>query len=108
MPTPVEERVPPERGGAVTQGQELEWERCTRLTTSANRHALPNLRALSGLSAVRVPHPREAVPRFLPAAPDAGPAAGGRCGRSRRGLGLAGREPSGSEAGSGPRGSFAG
>ena len=58
---PAEDELLLDVADAVTRGQEVEWERCARLATSANRHALANLRALSGLFAVRVPHPREAA-----------------------------------------------
>ena len=33
---------------ALTRNQEVEWERCTRLSTPADRRALGNLRALAG------------------------------------------------------------
>ena len=34
---------------ALTLDQEVEWERCARLATPANRHVLDNLRAFSGI-----------------------------------------------------------
>ena len=37
---------------ALALGQEVQWERCARLATPANRRALENLRALSGMFTV--------------------------------------------------------